>query len=174
MDSDTLATLSSVLGVLTVLIAPALMISACATFVASTSTRLASNISRARVVADSLRDLQYREDTARRAEARRWLDLELKVTYRRVRLEQQALALLYAATIMFVACSLVLGLEALEAFLHYWLPVALGLCGVLCMFFAAALLIVDVRLMLNLMDHEVAMVRSDAEVRLADAPGRAE
>jgi hypothetical protein len=163
MESADLSTLPSVLGVLTALIAPALLITASASFVLSTSGRLANNMTRARAVAETLRELQIRDGAARHTQAWRWLELELKVTYRRVHLEQEALALFYAATIMFVACSLVLGMEAIKAFLPYWLPVALGLCGVLLLLIASALLILDVRSMVRLMRHEVAVIRSDIE-----------
>jgi hypothetical protein len=163
VDSDALSNLPAVLRVLTVLIAPALMITACASFVASTSGRLGMNINRARDLAKMLRELQSRDRTARHTQLGGWLELELNVTYRRVRLEQQALALAYAATILFLACSFVLGMEAIEAFLHYWLPVALGMCGVLCLLVASALLILDVRLMLRLVRREVAIIRSDIE-----------
>jgi hypothetical protein len=171
MDSASLPNLPAVLRVLTVLIAPALMISASASFVGSTSNRLAMNINRARAVAQMLRELQTR-DLARRTRTGRWLELELDVTYRRVRLEQHALAVSYAGTIMFLACSLVLGLEAIEAFLHYWLPVALGMCGVLCLLVASGLLVLDVRLMLGLMRGEVAMIHADIDSQLAEVPSQ--
>ena len=83
------------------------------------------------------------------------------MTYRRVHLEQQALTLLYGSTIMLVACSFVLGIEAIKNVLSYWLPVALGLCGVLLMLVASALLILDVRSMVKLMHQEVAVTYSD-------------
>lgn len=172
MDLGALSNLPAVLRVLTVLIAPVLMITACAAFVGSTSSRLAMNINRARAVAEMLREFQTRDGIALHSRMGRWLELELIVTYRRVRLEQHALALSYAATISFLTCSLVLGLEAMETFLHYWLPVALGMCGVLCLLVASALLIFDVRLMLNLMRSEVAMIRSYLESQLAEAPSQ--
>jgi hypothetical protein len=58
MESADLSTLPSVLGVLTALIAPALLITASASFVLSTSGRLANNMTRARAVAETLRELQ--------------------------------------------------------------------------------------------------------------------
>lgn len=154
---------------LTALIAPALLISASASFVLSTSTRLANNINRARAVADALRELQTRDGSAKR-QTGQWLELELNATFRRVHLEQEALALFYAATIAFVACSLVLGMEAIKAFLPYWLPVALGMCGVVCLLVASALLILDVRSMVRLMRREVARIRSEVDARLDHAP----
>jgi len=162
--------LPSVLSVLTALIAPSLLITATASFVASTSTRLASNLARARAVADELQQIHRRGATAQQTETGRWLEMELQVTYRRVHLEQEALALLYGSTILFVACSLVLGMEAIEALLHYWLPVALGLCGVLLLLVASALLILDVRLMVRLLRQEAARMRTETETWLAQAP----
>jgi hypothetical protein len=164
VESADLPNLRSVFAVLTALIAPSLLITATAAFVSSTSNRLASNMSRARAVADALRELQSRDATARQTPVARWLALELMVTYRRAHLEQEALAFCYAATIMFVACSLVLGVEAISAFLPYWLPVALGLCGVLLLLIACVLLILDVRVMVRLLRREIAIIRSDIEV----------
>jgi hypothetical protein len=147
--------LPSALQVLTALIAPALLISASASFVLSTSTRLANNANRARAIAAALKEWKHR-DTARSPHEQKRLKRELRLTYHRVYLERQALALFYAATIMFVACSLVLGLEAIVRGWPYWLPVVLGLFGVVLLLIASALLIVDLRSMAKLVRHEVA------------------
>jgi hypothetical protein len=165
MQTVELSNLPSVLGVLTALIAPALLISANASFVLSTSTRLANNTARARALADRLR--RPRNSAAKvGAQERQRLELELKVTYRRVRLEQQALELFYAATILFVACSLVLGVEALTRSLPYWWPVALGLFGVALQLAASALLIMDVRAMARLMRSEIAAMHLEVETAI--------
>jgi hypothetical protein len=170
VDSGELSSLRSVLDVLTALIAPALLITATAAFVSSTSIRLSNNIEYARRVAQVLREVRGRDGTSRQTQTGWWLEHQLEVTYRRVRLEQEALALYYGATIMFVACSLVLGMEAMRAFLHYWLPVALGICGVLFLLAASALLILDVQLMAKLMHQELARIRSDLESQFAAGP----
>jgi hypothetical protein len=148
-----LPNLPAVLGVLTALIAPALLISACASFIQSTYSRVALNLDRARVVAVTLQHIARADD---RAGDRQDLMRELKVTYRRVYLEQQALMLFYAATVMFVTCSLVLGLESITRFLPYWLPVCLGMLGVGLLLAASTLLMLDVRAMVKLMRREVA------------------
>src|SRR5690606_10262293 len=115
-----LQSLSSILGVLTALIAPALLISASATFILSTVTRLVRNVDQMRALAQRLRRPEPIEPAARA-----FLEAQLARTLQRVNLQQRALALFYAAAVIFVACSLALGMEALTQALPNWLPVVL-------------------------------------------------
>lgn len=147
--------LSSVLAVLTALIAPALLVSACGTFISSTSTRMTLSIERVRLLVARLRELRDRElDEAAQRERDR-LRREMSLTFRRVILQQRALGCFYAAAALFVACSLALGLEAVTTFVPPLMPVALGLAGVAMLLVGCALLVVDVHRLVNVMKEEI-------------------
>jgi hypothetical protein len=137
-----LKTLSSVLGVLTSLIAPAVLISACGSLIQSTTARLLHNSERVRVLAAAMRRLE-REGLVPDLERHQRLEKNLRWIYRRVRAEQKALVMFYSAAASFVGCSLALGLEALWRQLPNWLPVVLGLLGVLQLLVACGLLLVE-------------------------------
>jgi hypothetical protein len=156
--------LSAVLGVLTALIAPALLISASGTLINSTAQRLISNTDRFRHLALSLRRLEGQAGASSMAK-RRQLDVQLEWTYRRVLLQQRALTLFYTAAVFFVACSFALGLEAMTTALPPLLPVVLGLLGVLILLVAVALLLVETYRLVAGMREELATLH--AEVRRA-------
>ena len=155
-----LRSLSSVLGVLTALIAPALLISASGTLITSTVQRLMSNTERFRLLAQKLRRLEGKGG-APSAPRRARLESQLEWTYRRVLLQQRALTLFYAAAVFFVACSFALGLEAVTALLPAWLPVFLGLFGVLILLVACALLLVETHRLVSGMREERSALHVD-------------
>jgi hypothetical protein len=159
MEKYELNTLASVLGVLTALIAPALLVSACGTFILSTSNRLSLTTERVRVLVLQMGRLEAKERTPARAVELERLQLEVQLSFRRVLRQQQALALFYMATVLFVGCSLTLGMEALTAVLPPWLPVALGLAGVAVLLAACSILLLDVQWLVRGMKLEMAAVR---------------
>lgn len=150
-----LRSLTSVLGVLTALIAPALLISASGSLITSTSHRLAGNTERFRHLAERLQRIEERNDE-RTLARRRHLEAQLDWTYRRVLLQQRALTLFYSAAVFFVACSFALGVEAVTRELPNWMPVLLGLAGVLILLVACALLLVEARRLVAGMRQEMA------------------
>jgi hypothetical protein len=154
-----LNTLSSVLAVLTALIAPALLLSACGTFISSTATRLSLNTERARTLVHQLKKMESQGEDTHRAEPRFWFERQLDLTFQRVLLEQWALGLFYSAALLFVACSLALGMEAISKVPPPALPVALGLAGVLLLLAACTLLVLDLHRLVTAMREEIALVR---------------
>jgi hypothetical protein len=160
MEPIELRTLSAVLGVLTALIAPALLISASGTFITSTVQRLTSNTERFRLLALRLRQLEGTEG-ARPALRRARLESQLEWTYRRVVLQQRALTLFYTAAVFFVTCSFALGLEAVTTVVPAWLPVALGLFGVLLLLAACTLLLEDARRLVSGIRDERTTLQAD-------------
>lgn len=153
-----LQSLSSILGVLTALIAPALLISACGTFILSTSTRLARNVDQMREFAMRLR---AGDASVGGAEGRQFLERQLERMFHRVRQQQRALSLYYWAAVLFVTCSLALGTEALLQFLPNWLPVVLGLSGVVVLLVACSLLLAETRSLVAGMSEEMRAIHDD-------------
>ena len=159
MQISRLDSLSGVLGVLTALIAPALLVSACGTFILSTSNRLAMTTERVRTLAAQLWRLKAEEALSVQTDRRVRLERHMERAFQRVLLQQRALALFYGAAVLFVACSLALGLEAVTRRLPSWLPEILGLVGVTLLLGACALLLVDIRLLVAAMRDEMAWAR---------------
>ncbi len=141
-------TLSSTIAFLTAMITPALLISATGSLVLSTSTRLGRVIDRVRELERRLAELITSEDKdqivlyERRVEA--VFDLLDKVTTRS-RLLQRAQFAFYAGLLMFVLTSLTIGAAGLLN--HYaWLPIPVGLVGILCVFYGSILMMGESRL----------------------------
>jgi hypothetical protein len=149
--------LSTTLGFLTAMITPALLISASGTLVLSTSTRLGRVIDRARELEQRLHDLMTTEDKAAiRLYSRRIeviFELLDKVTTRS-RILQRALLFFYCSLAMFVLTSLTIGIVGLLD--HYvWIPVPIGLVGILFVFYASILMMREALLAMETTNAEM-------------------
>src|SRR6187551_2153241 len=150
------------LAVLSAMITPAVLISACGTLILSTSTRLARVIDRVRQMADRIDDLDTRKDTVanyeeRRASVRR----QMQTLARRGRLLQFSLTLLYLGVATFVATSVAIGLVSV-GFTHVgWLPVAMALAGAMMLLAASLVLIAESRIALKTTLRELTAVREN-------------
>lgn len=141
-------TLSSTIAFLTAMITPALLISATGSLVLSTSTRLGRVIDRVRELERRLAELITSENKdeivlyERRVEA--VFDLLDKVTTRS-RLLQRAQFAFYAGLLIFVLTSLTIGAAGLLND-YAWLPIPVGLVGILCVFYGSILMMGESRL----------------------------
>ena len=167
---SSLSSLDAVLAVLTAMITPALLLSACGTFVLSTSNRLARVIDRVRRLSERFEDIAKgkSEDPPDLLEQRRALvEGQLGLLSGRAVLLQRALTLLYVAAGFFVGTSL--GIAALSVTegrgFPAWLPVALGLCGALSMLAGCALLVVEARRQLRALRAEMTFLHYLVEYR---------
>ena len=128
--------LSNTLAFLTAMITPALLISASGTLVLSTSTRLGRVIDRARELESRLNELITAEDKDEMVLYHKRLEsvfnLLDKVTTRS-RILQNALFIFYCSLVFFVLTSVVIGIAGLFD-IYYWLPVPVGMLGILCVF----------------------------------------
>jgi hypothetical protein len=134
------------LGVLTAMITPALLLSACGTFILSTSNRLARVVDRIRALAQSVEELSspHREVELREERIFHGRE-EIKLQSRRLRMLQWALTLLYLAAVSFVCTSIAIGLVSTVKFFYFWVPVVAGVFGACCMLVAAVMLLVEAR-----------------------------
>lgn len=141
-----ISSLTEAVSVLTAMITPALLLSACGTLILSTSNRLARIVDRIRYLATHVeelanpeREVQLREERIRHGRE------ELKQQSKRLRLIQRALTLLYLAAVCFLFTSVALGgVYALKS-AWYVLPVFLGVGGAVCMLSAAIMLLFEAR-----------------------------
>jgi len=138
--------LGAALSVLTAMITPALLMSACGTFILSTSNRLARIVDRVRYLSEHLEllarantEVQLREERILRGRE------EIKMQSKRLSLVQQALTFLYLAAVTFVCCSVSIGLTASVSLRYYWVPVALGILGAVFLLCASIILLIEAR-----------------------------
>src|SRR5688572_4491690 len=151
---------SSALAVLSAMITPAVLISACGTLVLSTSTRLARVIDRVRQMADRLEDLDAHKDTAPNYEERQAsIRRQMMTLARRGRFLQFSLALLYLGVATFVSTSVAIGIVAAGWTGAVWLPVALALTGAMMLLAASLVLIAESRIALSMTLRELTGLR---------------
>lgn len=144
--------------VLTAMITPVVLISACGTLIFSTSGRLGRLYDRLNYLKGELEGiiagrLAYPEE--RIAYAREQLDIQK----RRGVLIQRALAALYSATLLFIAASLTVALSVAMGHLA-WLATLFALSGGLFLFFASGLLLFESRYNLRFINQHIDLISS--------------
>lgn len=159
---DWLARLESptaALAVLTAMITPAVLISACGALIFSTATRLGRVVDRVRVLAEKFEALAKHPEADEMAEDRRQLLFtQLDRQTSRSRLIQRALVAFYTALGIFVATSVAIALIAAVARSFTWIAVALGVTGALFMFYGSVLLIIESRMAMGAISSEMDFV----------------
>lgn len=151
--------LPDALSVLSAMITPAVLISACGSLIMATSSRANRAVDRARDVAALFAALQQAPPERELLdEERRMLFRQLDLTTRRSRLLQRALARLYSALGTFVATSVAIGLVAVSGRQYTWVPVALGLLGAGLLLYASLLLVRESRVALEALEAEMDFI----------------
>ena len=143
------------LSLLSAMITPAVLISACGTLIFSTSTRLARVVDRVRHLSAQIERLFADEEVRFRTERRKEVEAQLGFYARRARLVQGSLTSFYVALGIFVATTIAIALTPFAPRLT-WLPSVLGIAGTLVLFFGCVLLISETRLALQALKSEMA------------------
>ncbi len=141
--------LNSALAVLTAMITPAVLISACGALILSTSTRLGRVTDRVRLLIDRFEELAKGNVEVELYEERRAHTFDqLDRLTTRSRLLQRSMTVFYLALGVFVATSVAIGLVAAFSRPAYtwWIPVVLGLVGSCGLFYGSILLVFEARL----------------------------
>lgn len=168
--------LSPAIAVLTAMITPAVLISACGALILSTSTRLGRVVDRVRLLSDRFEELAASdEELALAVERRAMIFDQLDRLTTRARLLQRTMTYLYIAVGLFVATSFAIGVVAFVG-AHYryawWLPVILGLVGASFLFYGSMLMIHEARLafraLMTEMDFVWNLSKHHAPAELAD------
>lgn len=140
--------LNSTIEFLTAMVTPALLISATGSLVLSTSTRLGRVVDRVRQLEERLSELIYRDDKDdiplydKRVEV--IVDLLDKVTSRS-RLLQRAMTWFYYGLGMFVLTSVTIAAAAFFSY-YRWLPIPIGIVGIMFLFYGTILMIRETRM----------------------------
>ena len=145
-----LATPQNALGVLTAMITPSVLISACGALIFSTSTRLGRVVDRVRVLSEKFQEIAAHPEKDDMFEERRQLIFtQLDRQTSRARLIQRAMAAFYTALGVFVASTVAIAIISATARNSTWVAVVLGLVGALFMLYGSVLLIVESRMALG-------------------------
>lgn len=140
---------SSGLDVLTAMITPAVLISACGSLILSTSSRLSRVVDRVRELSDRFEKLAQAELQEAMIEKKRAMIFDqLDKLTSRARLLQRSITTFYLALGIFVATSVAIGIVAITRERYGWIPVVLGLVGACFLFYGSLLQILEARLAL--------------------------
>jgi hypothetical protein len=154
--------LNSAVAVLTAMITPAVLISACGALILSTSTRLGRVVDRVRMLIDRFEEMmktQQEEGVELFEERRAMIFNQLDKLTTRSRLLQKSMTVFYLALGVFVATSVSIGIVAAVGRATYaWLPVVLGLVGACGLFYGSILLIKEARLAQESLNAEMDFI----------------
>ena len=151
--------LSSALAVLTAMITPAVLISACGTMILSTSSRLGRVVDRVRALSDKLEELAHIEGDVELLDERRAVIFEqLDRLTSRARILQRSMTTFYLALGIFVSTSVAIGIVAATGARYNWVPVVIALLGAACLFYGSMLLIFEARLALSTINIEMDFI----------------
>jgi len=151
-----LETPQNALAVLTAMITPAVLISACGALIFSTSTRLGRVIDRVRTLSERFEALALNPQKDEMFEERRELIFsQLDRQTSRARLIQRAMTAYYTALGIFVSATVAIAIVSAAAKAFTWIAVVLGLVGSLFMLYGSVLLIVESRMALGAIHSEM-------------------
>ncbi|HEV2834644.1 MAG TPA: DUF2721 domain-containing protein [Pyrinomonadaceae bacterium] len=151
---------ASAIAVLTAMITPAVLISACGSMILSTSSRLGRVVDRVRSLSDRLEAMADRRDRGEAATERQKLIFQqLDKLTSRARLLQRCMVTFYLSLGMFVATSVAIGIVPFTGNPRYnFVPIALGLAGACFLFYGSVLLIFEARLALSTIHGEMDFI----------------
>lgn len=145
--------------VLTAMITPAVLISACGTLIFSTSARLGRIFDRVNVMKGEVEQIITGKISFPR-ERLRFLASQIELQKRRAVLIQRAMASLYTATALFVATSLAVAFaSAYGEKGDLWIPTLLGLAGGIFLFAAGVILLYESRFNLRFVSRHIEFIR---------------
>jgi hypothetical protein len=148
------------IAVLTAMITPAVLISACGALIVSTSSRLGRVIDRTRVLSERFQEIAANPQKDEMFEERRLLIFtQLDRQTSRARLIQRAMAAYYTALGTFVATTVSIAIFSAAARNFTWIAVLAGVVGTLFMLYGSVLLIIESRMALSAIVSEMDFVR---------------
>jgi hypothetical protein len=158
---------NAAMTVLSAMITPAVLISACGSLAISTSNRLGRTIDRTRKLSETFSELAREEQKEGLAERQALLFDLLGRSTQRSRLLVRAMLRIYLAITLFVATSVAIGIVVFTDAAYAWIPIALGITGAGLLFHASILLMTESRIALGAIRNEMDFVW---QVRQQTAP----
>ncbi|HEU0172897.1 MAG TPA: DUF2721 domain-containing protein [Blastocatellia bacterium] len=141
-------------GVLSAMITPAVLISACGTLIFSTSTRLARVVDRVRELSRIIEQFSRDENADFPEERHIEVDRQIAIHARRVQFIQRSLTSFYVSLSLFVAATAAIGFVAVFNRVT-WLPNTLDIVGTVFLFYGCVTLIAETRLALRSVKSEM-------------------
>jgi hypothetical protein len=154
--------MSAAIGILTAMITPALLLSACGTFILSTSTRLARVVDRMRLLATQVEELARGPEVEFKRQRMELWKSQIENQGLRLRLLQKALTVLYVAASLIVCASLSIGLVSAVSVSLYFIPVVLGLTGASLFLAATIFLLRETQIAVSNVYDETSLLLSIA------------
>ena len=146
------------IAVLTAMITPAVLISACGSMILSTSSRLGRVVDRVRSLSDRLENMAAAEQRGQ-VERQALIFQQLDKLTSRARILQRCMVTFYLSLGMFVATSVAIGVVPFTGNQRYsMIPVVLGLAGACFLFYGSVLLILEARLALSTIHAEMDFI----------------
>jgi hypothetical protein len=144
-------------GVLTSMITPAVLISACAALILSTSVRLGRVVDRVRTLSDRFEEMAHKAagEIELFEDRLALMFTQLDWLTSRARHLQRALTTFYGALGTFVATSVTIGVTGLSGVDAHWVPVALGMIGAVLLLVGTMLLSFEATLALRAIESEM-------------------
>ncbi|MBI5485670.1 MAG: DUF2721 domain-containing protein [Deltaproteobacteria bacterium] len=144
--------------ILTSMITPAVLISACGTLILSTSSRMGRIFDRVNVMKGEVEAI-VEGKISHPEERMRHLRGQIQLQRRRATLIQKAMVSLYTATAMFIASSLAIAANvAYGSSDTVWIPTLIALVGGLFLFIASALLLYESRFNLRFVNRSIDFI----------------
>lgn len=145
-------------SILTSMITPAVLISACGTLIFSTSARLGRIFDRVNVMKGEVEEI-ITGKISYPVERMKHLRGQIELQRRRAMLIQKAMASLYTATLLFVASSLAIAVNvAYGSAGQAWIPTSIALCGGIFLFVASAALLYESRFNLRFVHRSIDFI----------------
>ena len=162
-----MATPFPALDILSAMITPPVLISACGTLILSTSQRLGRVLDRVHRWSDELNSATGSPDSRPiDSERLQLVFTQLEDTARRARLLQWGLTAFYLAVGLFVADIVVIGVVAVAGVIVSWPAIGLGLVGSGLLLFGCLVLIAEARLALTTTYREMRFIQRLREQRM--------
>jgi len=156
-EKELLEALSSA-RILTSMITPAVLISACGTLIFSTSARLGRVFDRVTILKNELEAVMAGK-LGLASERMAFLHDQIILQRRRAGLIQKAMVALYTSTACFIATSLAVAFNvAYGSSATAWIPTAIALIGGLFLFAASAILIYESRFNLRFVNRQIDFI----------------
>jgi uncharacterized membrane protein YdjX (TVP38/TMEM64 family) len=156
-DKELLEALTSS-RILTSMITPAVLISACGTLIFSTSARMGRIFDRVNVMKGEVEAVVHGKMSYPLERMAHLTDL-IELQRRRATLIHKAMVSLYCATALFVAASLAIAFNvAFGGSSTAWIPTLIALTGGLFLFFASALLLYESRFNLRFVNRSIDFI----------------
>ena len=151
--------LSNAITVLTAMITPAVLISACGSMILSTSVRLGRVVDRVRSLSDRLEEIvRDNEQTEMNKERQAVIFEQLDKLTSRARILQRCMVTFYLSLGAFVATSVAIGVVSFFSARFAFIPVVFGLIGAFFLFYGSMLLVFEARLALSTTHAEMDFI----------------